>query len=156
MILTNINAINIYPKFPDAIVRAINYLKENKDNILGMEPGDYEIEGKAMFAKVFDVVTQQVENTKPEIHKEYIDIQYWASGNELMGYAPNYDNNIIVDSQIQNDLYFLKDVQQEIFIPASTGDIMVLFPEDIHRPAIRKDNAVTCRKVVIKVSVTLV
>ncbi len=156
MIITSINAKTTYAQYPKAIIRAIDWLKENKDNILDMMPGDYDVEGKKMFAKVFDVTTQNVEDTHPEIHKQYIDVQYWASGKELMGYAPKTGDVNIIEANNDNDLYFLDSASNEIFIPLGKDDVAVFFPEDIHRPAITKDVATTCRKVVMKVSVELI
>ena len=155
MILTTLSTKNVYNKYPAAIMRAIAYLRENAAKIPTMEVGDYPIEGNKMFAKVFDVETQKIEDTHPEIHRKYIDVQYWANGEELMGYAPNTGSVNVCDAREENDLYFLTDAPNEVFLPAHEGDVMVLFPEDIHRPAIRRSNAVTCRKVVVKVSVEL-
>lgn len=155
MILTTLSTKDLYNKYPAAVMRAIAYLKANATAIPVMTPGKYPIEGEAMFAKVFDVTTLAVADTHPELHKKYVDVQYWATGEELMGYAPNTGGTVVLQADEVEDLYFLQDVPNEVFLPAHSGDVMVLFPEDIHRPAIRKDAPVCCRKVVVKVSVDL-
>lgn len=155
MIITSLQATQYKSRYPNAILRAIAWLNENKSKIGEMEPGKYCIEGEEMFAKVFDVETKKVEETKPEFHKKYIDVQYWQEGEELMGYAPFAENIRICEENDDEDIYFLEKAEGEVFLPAHKGDIMVLFPEDIHRPAISKNTAVKCRKVVIKVSLSL-
>lgn len=155
MIITSLNSSRYEPSQPNAILRAFLWLKENKNKIEKMQPGKYCIEGEDMYAKVFDVKTKKLEDTKPEIHKKYIDVQYWQNGEELMGYAPYTDNVAIIEENSDEDLYFLENPENEVFLPAHAGDIMVLFPEDIHRPAVCKNESINCRKVVIKVSLSL-
>lgn len=153
MFLTNICVPAAQPQHPDAIQQAIEYLKAH--DFLKMEPGEYPILGRQMFAKVFDVTSQRLQNTRPELHKQYVDVQFWPEGEELMGYAPNSGNAQVVETDEENDLYFLAGAENECFIPARQGDVMVLFPDDIHRPAVQKNGLCSYRKVVVKVSVDL-
>ena len=55
MIFSSINSNDDYKNYPEAVQRAINYLKNN--DFVAMEPGVYEIEGKKMYAQVFDAET---------------------------------------------------------------------------------------------------
>ena len=138
---------------PEAIKRAIEYLKGH--NFMEMEPGEYPIDGKKMFAKVFDAIPQIIEETHPELHKEYADVHFWQEGNEWMGYAINRGNAEVIQEDVESDLYFTQNIEEERFIPAGQGDVIVFFPGEIHRPAIKRDRESAYRKVVIKVSAEL-
>ena len=50
-----------------------------------MEPGDYPLEGNLMYVKVFDQTSIPFEDTRPEIHHHYADVQYWPEGEDLAG-----------------------------------------------------------------------
>ena len=56
-----------------------------------MEPGVYEIQGKDIYAQVFDAETGSVEEKRPESHKNYLDVQFLASGEEKLGFTPLKD-----------------------------------------------------------------
>jgi YhcH/YjgK/YiaL family protein len=140
-------------KYPVAIQKAIQYLRDNDFN--KMEPGVYEIDGKRMYAQVFDAIPKPAEELRPEVHEKYIDVQYIASGKEGIGFCVD-EGNFEVDERIEErDLIFYKGVQNESFITAIGGCYSIFFPNDVHRPSIRIDDFTSVRKVVVKVSLEL-
>ncbi|WP_367924335.1 YhcH/YjgK/YiaL family protein [uncultured Ruthenibacterium sp.] len=153
MILTSIYDTVGKKTCPKAVERAIEYLQSH--NFMEMEPGEYPIEGKKMFAKVFDATPQIIEDTHPELHKEYADVQFWQEGDEWMGYALNRGDVKVIQEDVENDLYFTENIEGERFIPAQQGDVIVFFPGEIHRPAIKRERESAYRKVVVKVSAEL-
>jgi YhcH/YjgK/YiaL family protein len=140
----------IYPK---AIQRAIEYLKTN--DFASMEPGVYEIQGKEMYAQVFDVQTEPAENKKPEVHEKYIDVQFLVSGRERLGITPDTGSYEVDQRLDERDLIFYKKVENEGFIEARPGCFCIFFPGDVHRPAVMSGKSITVRKVVVKVKLTL-
>lgn len=154
MYLSSIDAPRGAQGLPHAVQRAVDFLRHN--DISAMEPGEYPIEGTRIFAKVFDLTTKTVAETLPEVHDRYIDIQFWANGEEMMGYAPRLGQETAVRSNPEEDIAFVENVQDERFVFAHTGDFMVLYPWDVHRPGIQVTAPVTLRKAVVKVSVDLV
>ena len=80
MIFSSINSKDDFSSYPKAVQRAIKYLKEN--DFVNMEPGVYELEGKLMYAQVFDAETGSVNEKRPEVHEKYLDVQFLASGRE--------------------------------------------------------------------------
>lgn len=153
MIFSSIYAkdrIDIYPK---AIQTAIEYLKAN--DFTAMEPGVYEIQGKDIYAQVFDIVTAPAEEKKPEVHEKYIDVQFLASGEELLGFTPDTGEYEVDERFDERDLIFYKRVENEGFIKATPGCYSVFFPADVHRPAVAVGEPVNVRKVVVKVSMNL-
>jgi YhcH/YjgK/YiaL family protein len=153
MIFSSIHAKQDESTYPAAIQRALNYLRDNDFN--QMEPGVYEIEGKKMYAQVFDAVPKPKEELRPEVHEKYIDVQFIASGKEQMGFCPDL-GKFEVDERIdERDLIFYKAVANEGYITATEGCYCVFFPSDVHRPSILLDNCTSVRKVVLKVSLEL-
>ena len=64
--------------YPKAIVRALDFLKHT--DLKALPGGRYAIEGDMMYANVDDVETKPFEATKPESHRNYVDIQFMVSG----------------------------------------------------------------------------
>lgn len=154
MIFTSIYSNDDQKAYPEVIRKMIEYLKAN--DFVNMEPGVYELQGRDLYVQVFDAETGSVEEKKPESHKEYLDIQFLASGEEKLGFTP-YSEKYEVEEYIkERDLIFYKGVENEGFIHAVPGCISVFFPCDIHRPAVVANAPMTVRKVVIKVRTTLI
>ena len=74
MIFSSLNSTNDFSLCPSAIRRAVEYLKTT--DFFQMEPGDYPLEGNLMYVKVFDQTSIPFEDTRPEIHHHYADVQY--------------------------------------------------------------------------------
>lgn len=154
MIFTSIYSNDDYKAYPEIIRKMIEYLKAN--DFVNMEPGVYELQGKDLYAQVFDAETGSIEEKKPESHKDYLDIQFLVSGEEKLGFTP-YSEKYEVEEYIkERDLIFYKNVENEGFVHAVPGCISVFFPCDIHRPAIAANDPMTIRKVVIKIRTTLI
>lgn len=151
MIASSVYAGDDTGKYPESIQRAIAYVKNH--DFTKAAPGEYPIDGTRIYAKVFDLTSKPVEETRPEVHKNYIDVQFWVSGEELMGFATLKEAYQVADYNEAEDLYFLQAVKDESFIKAVQGDYMVFFPNDCHRPGVMVNKPVTYRKVVVKVHV---
>lgn len=154
MIIQNINSDHRMMGYPKAIVRALDYLGSH--DLLSIDSGVYEIEGKDMFVQVFDYTSRDFSECKPEFHKEYLDIQYWPGDvDERLGFAINDGNLAIVEPHSERDLYFTTEPDDENIIKVGKGDYVVFFPSDIHRPGILVDEKKTYRKVVLKLRTSL-
>ena len=68
--------------------------------------GRHAIEGDMMYANVDDVETKLFETTKPESHRNYVDIQFMVDGEENMGFF--VDKGLVkpVESYPERDCYF--------------------------------------------------
>lgn len=80
MIFSSIHTKDDFKNYPAAVQRAIEYLKNN--DFTKMETGVYEIEGKLMYAQVFDAETEPLEARKPEYHEKYLDVQFLVTGQQ--------------------------------------------------------------------------
>ena len=153
MIFSSIYSKDDCTNYPTAIQTAINYLKEN--DFTSMETGVYEIQGKDIYAQVFDAQTEPIEKKRPEVHEKYVDVQFIASGKERLGFTPDMGKYEVDERIDDRDLIFYKEVENESFIESTPGCYCIFFPNDVHRPAVMSGEAMTVRKVVIKVKVTL-
>lgn len=154
MISSSIYAKDDFGKYPKAIQTALEYLKSN--DFTKMETGVYEIQGKDIYAQVMDAQTGDISEKRPEVHEKYIDVQFLASGKEKLGFTPDTGKYEVDERFDQRDLIFYKSVENEGFIEAVPGCFNIFFPADVHRPAVASGEAMTIRKVVVKVSVALI
>lgn len=153
MIYSSIYANDDLSKYPAAIQRALKYAMTT--DIAALPAGNYPIEGDLMYAKVFDNTSKPVAETHPELHKDYIDVQFFVTGGELMGICPKKGDYEIVSQILEEDVYFLGDVEGEQFVKLVPGDYIILFPNDVHRPGVCEKEPQTYRKCVIKVAMAL-
>lgn len=154
MIASSIYAEDNLSRYPQSIQKALRYLQANDFN--AMEPGVYEIEGKDIYAQVFDITTGARQEKKPEFHRTYIDVQFLASGEEYLGFAPDKGKSTVVESHPDKDLYFYDSAADEMLIKAVPGSYTIFFPNDIHCPGIMVNAPMTVRKVVVKVRDSLI
>ncbi len=153
MIFTSVYAEDEYRNYPEAIRTAIDYLKSH--DFETMENGVYEIQGRDMYAQVFDAQTEPLTDRHPEVHEKYLDVQFLVKGREKLGFTKDTGNYSVLECFDERDLIFYKEVENEGFVESRPGNICVFFPSDVHRPQVVSGEAMTVRKVVVKVSVGL-
>ena len=153
MIFSSIYVNDDLKKYPVALQNAINYVATTDfDNL---PDGVYELDGKMMYAQVFTFTSKQIEECKPELHRKYLDVQFWISGEEKFGVAPINGVGNCIEEIDERDLYFYDGVANESFVHATKGCYAVFFPNDVHRPGCVVDEPLTYRKVVVKVHTDL-
>ena len=139
---------------PVAIVRAIEILQ--KSDFTKMTPGRYEIEGDRLFYTVEDVVLRTIEESRPEAHVRYADIQIPLSVCERYGFSLPEPGLDVIDDQLETkDLAFYPQPANETFIDLCPGSYVVFLPGELHRSALVADEKVTLRKIVVKVHSSL-
>ena len=111
MIFSSIYAKDITCTYPKAIQKALEYLKSN--DFTAMEPGVYEIQGKEIYAQVFDAQTKAPEEVRPEVHEKYVDVQFLASGKERLGFTWDTGQYEVDERIEERDLIFYKSVENE-------------------------------------------
>ena len=62
-------------RLPAAIEKALDFLRATDFNAL--EPGVVEIDGKNIYTQIIDLTTREAVVNRPEVHRRYIDIQFW-------------------------------------------------------------------------------
>ncbi|MDP9500054.1 YhcH/YjgK/YiaL family protein [Bisgaard Taxon 45] len=140
-------------QYPEAINIALDYLSNTDFNHL--DAGRYPIRGDRIYAQVLDLETQEKTTLYPEVHRHYIDVQYLHSGVERIGVAIDLGHNTIEKGyDVERDILFYKEIENEIELIMRPGNFAVFFPSDVHRPACIDTYSTTIRKVVVKIAVS--
>jgi YhcH/YjgK/YiaL family protein len=140
--------------YPPAIRRALTFLRQAP--LLSLQPGEYPIEGRDMYARVFDLETAAAETLLPEFHRLHIDVQCLIRGEEGIGFAiDSGDNDIAVQWNEQGDTGFYRSARNEVTLLLQPGNFAVFFPHDVHRPGCRVGESAVIRKVVVKIALPL-
>ncbi len=139
--------------FSPALQKGLLYLKNTDLSTLSV--GRHDIDGDTIFALVSEYATEPKKDRKPEAHQRYIDIQYLASGEEMIGCSLlSSEYEVLQDELEQKDLIFYNEVKQEVDMLLKPGVYAVLFPNDVHRPCCMVSSAARVKKVVIKIAVS--
>jgi YhcH/YjgK/YiaL family protein len=149
MIVDKIENSRLYEAIGERINKAFDYIKNT--DLENINPGKYEIEGENIFALINEYKTKLESEGKLEAHKKYIDVQYVISGEELMGFVPLANQQILETYKEENDIVFLKG--EKSFVKVSAGMFAIFFPEDVHMPGISTGKISDVKKLVIKVRV---
>lgn len=136
-----------YHKNPKHWEQAFRFLKDA--DLKNIPIGNQELEGKHLFVAVSEYNSKDLNETKYESHKKYIDIQYVISGEEKMGITTIDKVKIDGVYDSDKDLAFYNSNQGEYF-KATPNNFLVFFPEDIHRPSVKVGESVPVKKAVVK------
>ncbi|UKJ06109.1 YhcH/YjgK/YiaL family protein [Solitalea lacus] len=143
------NAERYYP-LGDLFIKGFNYLVNT--DFSNIETGKYEIEGEKLFAIVNEYETIDAANEKMEAHRKYIDIQFWISGEELVGHDILTNQPIFKEYDEEKD-FLLAANQPKYFTLMQSGMFAIYFPSDLHMPCIKNEKSTHVKKVVLKVAV---
>lgn len=155
MIFGNVHHVqNMRPCLPAPLMVALEHLRATDFDAL--PAGNYDLQGKDIYVQVIDLTTKPIGETRPEVHRTYIDVQFLWKGRERIGFADDTGNNKIAEDLLASrDLLFYEGMENESTIEMHPGNFAVFFPSDVHRPACCLDAPAAIRKVVVKVRLSL-
>jgi YhcH/YjgK/YiaL family protein len=156
MIFGNVHSIHEIQRWlPAPLQKAITLLRETDFSTLAL--GRHELDGEDIFFQVIDLTTKPLAETKPEVHRTYIDVQFLVRGREKIGFAVDTGRNKVSEDLLaERDLLFYEAAEHESMATMMPGNFAVFFPSDVHRPACQFDGPEAIRKVVVKVRADLV
>lgn len=105
-----------------------------------------------MVANVQEYSTDAKENHFFENHKKFFDIQYMVTGEEMFGVCKT-DGLKLKESHVENDLYFYEEPEFSGEVYLKEGDLIVVAPEDAHKPRCQAGHPMAVKKVVVKVAI---
>jgi YhcH/YjgK/YiaL family protein len=149
MIIDRIENSHLYENISERINKSFEYIRTT--DLKNLPAGKYPIDGENIFALVSEYQTKSESEGKLEAHKKYIDVQYVISGEELMGYVPVGNQQILEPYKEDNDIVFFTG--DKSFTKVSAGMFAIFFPEDVHMPGIASGKSSTVKKLVIKVRI---
>lgn len=149
MIVDNIKNIDSYSFSNRNLIEAFEYIKSiNFDSI---NYGRNEINGLELYAFISEYAPKLECEIPWEAHREYIDIQYIIEGQERIGYAKIDDFEVVEKYNSVSDV-ILGNIEGN-FITMKSGDFMVLFPQDVHKPGVVSLKSFIVKKIVVKVKI---
>ena len=144
----------ILPLVPQPLRIALQHLKDTDFNAL--PAGNYDLSGKDIYVQVIDMTTKPVADCRPEVHRQYADVQFLVRGRERIGVAVDTGKHAVAEDLLAaRDLLFYSGVQDEATLLMRPGSFAVFMPTDVHRPGGAIDGPEPIRKVVMKVRVSL-
>ena len=139
---------------PQPFKTVIEHLKQTDFQALPV--GNYDLQGKDIYVQVFDMTTKPFAETRPEVHRQYADVQFSVCGCERIGVASDDGSNAVAEDLLaERDLLFYAGVKNESMLTMTPGSFAVFLPSDVHRPGCAFDQPEAIRKVVVKVRVSL-
>jgi biofilm protein TabA len=123
----------------------------NRKDLDTLSPGMYPIDGKLLYATVGQSVSKDMDKTKWESHRKYIDLQYMIRGKEKIGVAPVAGATVTEPYDESKDIAHYETTGK--WYVAEPGIFFLFFPTDAHRPDLKVDTNDPYKKLVIKISV---
>ena len=146
MIKDKLENAETYYSLSEGIKKGLLWLENNK--LSEMPCGRYYIDEEKVYANVDEYETKF--EAKYEAHRKYIDIQYMIDGEEFIGVTDIKNCKTCIEYDEERDLEFF-DAEDE-FQTLKTGEFFIFYPQDAHKPCIRKEKQ-NCKKVVVKVKI---
>lgn len=152
MIVTDLDHMDHQVPQTPSLRKALDFLQ--RQDIAGLPDGRTEIDGDRVFALVQRYETAAADAPKFEYHRKYIDVQFIASGREVIGWAPAGAMGVSEAYDADKDICF-GTVAAGKWTPVvlEAGQLMVLWPEDAHAPKGAAGRPSPVMKIVIKVAV---
>lgn len=146
MITGNIKSIETYKGLSAGIDMAIDFIL----NIGEKTDGDYEIDGKNVYAMINTIQPKSLDDMVYEAHEKYIDLHYMLEGTEVLGYEKTELCTPITEYNKEED-YRLYNADGNL-IKLEKGDFYIVHSFDAHAPECNVDGK-RMRKVIIKIKV---
>ncbi len=118
-------------------------------------PGQYELQGDAIFMNVMQFATQAPELKKAELHAEYIDIQLLLAGEERILFGVAESARGCEEMHSAEDYQLCSRIEGEQSVALRPGMFVVFMPGAPHKPGCITDSAGEIKKAVVKVRASL-
>ena len=148
MFSCNINIAEKYDYLSDKFRAGYKWLAET--DIKALADGAYPILGDDVIANVQSYTTEPAEKRKFEAHDKYFDIQYMAEGCEYFGVC-HREGLKVCEAKPEKDLFFFDEPEFSGMVLLREGDLIVVEPEEAHKPRCAAGTPAKVKKVVIKV-----
>lgn len=144
-----------------AVAEKYDYLAEkfrvaykwlNETDLSALPVGSYPLVEGQVTANVQEYETLTPDQARFETHEKFFDIQYVVSGIESFGVCKR--EGLKVSERVEeNDVIFYEDPEFSGNVILKPGDLIVVAPEDAHKPRCQAGASCPVKKVVIKVAI---
>lgn len=150
MFFSNLSIAEKYNYLDDKFKAAYRWLRET--DLKALPEGKYPIVGDRVYASVQEYTTEPWEKRSFESHFKFFDIQYMVTGDEVFGVCKT-EGLHMKERHEESDLYFYDEPEMSGSVLLKEGDLIVVAPEDAHKPRCAAGSPAAVKKVVIKVAV---
>ena len=150
MLFCNVSIADHYDYLEEKFKVAYKWLAETP--IKDLPEGFYPLMGDDVIAGVQEYTTSPWEERRFETHDLYFDIQFMVTGDEMFGICKR-DGLREVDRIEENDVVFYEDPPMSGQVLLREGDLVVVAPEDAHKPRCAAGDPAPVKKVVVKVKI---
>ncbi len=153
MIIDQLQNAAFYQGLGRRIAAGLCFLAEHDCRTLS--PGRHAIDGDAVYALAQEYQTKPRTAGLWEAHRRYLDIQYIASGSEIMGYAPITALSVQAPYTAEKDCELFGGPTAGLgeFFRMPAGFFAIFAPADGHMPGLADGAPAAVRKVVVKVKI---
>jgi biofilm protein TabA len=151
MVVDKLENAHLYAGLSAKIKKGLEVLRDKK--LPAKKDGRYEVDGDNLYYIIQRYTTKPIREGRIEAHKKYIDIQFAASGEEMIGHSLLDKLDIEEPYDGTKDVAFYKVPEKINTIKLSEGIFCILFPQDGHIPCCQVDGACRVLKVVVKVKI---
>jgi YhcH/YjgK/YiaL family protein len=121
-------------------------------DLASLPMGKHEIQGDSVYALAMKSPSRAPESGQFESHRDYIDIQYLLSGEEIIGLAPVEKLQVVTPYDAAKDIIFYAVPKSYRELEIRPGHFAVFFPPEGHLPMCHSHGPHELHKVVVKVS----
>ena len=118
-----------------------------------IEEGRADFYGGGLYALVQIYDTRKREESVMEAHREYLDLQYIAEGEEYFYIHETSECKVKEDMTPEKDVIFLECGEPDVRVKAKKGMFVLLFPQDSHMPCIQTGRKEKVKKIVFKIRI---
>jgi len=147
MIYTNMSQIERYLGLSAPLDTAIHYLKQA--DLSGLGKGRNGVDGDIVFINRFDYDTLPQDQAAWEGHLQYADLHVVLSGEERIGVTDAARLKEVSRDAEADFVAFEGPV--ECWVPMRPGDLLIVFPEDVHMVKVQLDGPAHVEKAVFKI-----
>jgi YhcH/YjgK/YiaL family protein len=151
MLIDKLENSYLYEGISAKIKKGLEVLKD--ESLSGKKDGRYEVDGENIYYIIQRYATQPVKAGRLEAHRKYIDIQFAASGEEVIGHSFLGCLDIEEPYDQAKDVIFYKVPEKINTIMLREGTFCILFPQDGHMPGCQAAGPGDITKIVVKVKI---
>lgn len=151
MVVDKLENAYLYAGLSAKIKKGLEVLKDKK--LSAKKDGRYEVDGDNLYCIIQRYTTKPIKEGRLEAHKKYIDIQFAANGEEVIGHSLLSQLNVEEPYDEAKDVVFYKVPEKINTVKLSKGVFCILFPQDGHMPGCQLASPCEVLKVVVKVKI---
>ena len=149
MIYTNFHQMSRYERLSPNLDTALRFLASA--DLTKLEMGRNEVDGDNVFINRFDYTTMPEEQAAWEGHKYYADIHVVLEGEERIGVTDAA--SLTAGAYDEAGDFIPYEGPVDAWVTMRPGDILVVYPEDVHMVKVQLKGACPVKKAVFKVKV---